>query len=665
MPFYPTSSSGGGGGGALKRIGSGLDYEDIPAWLANESGDYGVALMEDQTLEADVELPAGWTGAYLAVLPGVTLTVADNNLGVASGGTVDFTIQGFGDAKITRGSNGGEEVFQGAGDFGRLSLLDIHLNSTSTTANDGWFNDTNNSVAAEIYIRNVKVTCGNHLQTFIRNENTAKLVIDGLYLMGGGTSCGSAVYVRGTGQQGTTAIISNVEIYGSWNNSHSNGAINCFQADAELLKISNVVAWPSVAVGLRLDGSVTNVGVFAEDDADIYVAGYIRGLEVYTNNTTPDVTVAAGTKITDFYLQANITLAAAAQDYTHFSNGRFDQDAGFSGTLDGLAFTDCYKVGSLSGDNIRLDNCRDVADAVITYTGDNIVCRGGQAGTDGGSSARFAIGSGSTACLLDSCVGVLPATNAGDGCKIIGDRTFVGAVGTFGHADLDSILDYLVGYFAFDESLPNTFRNLAPRPRMLDMSSETSGVTMVSTGPDGNGVSLAATSDYIASYLSSPAHGAYGEMSLNCWFSPDDATPAAARWALCCSTYTTANTGIAIGFDTSGRATLWSHGGQRATSASQELADGVPSMLTLVKRNVSGTMTNFVYIDGVEVCSSATAAATTGRGNGVNFGRLGNINQAHEGDYSALSVWSKALSTAEISALYNSGSGRFLLGTSS
>lgn len=268
--------------------------------------------------------------------------------------------------------------------------------------------------------------------------------------------------------------------------------------------------------------------------------------------------------------------------------------------------------------------------------------------------------------LLESCdMGSVTITNNDPGTIIrnstdVADDT-VPETRRFGNATLDAILDKLILYADFTETDLN-FGNKAPRPLAGDPSPFAGDPSLVTTGPDGAGIDLDATSKDIVAALGALPIGARGEFTFNIWHAPDDSTPATV--VTIAGARPASGTGAVAAMTTGGIPYLYANGGTRITGASKAFNDTTMSMVTWGRRRISGTLTYFLYVDGVEIGTSTTAVefALTPEWELVLGSGNRSLNESSVGDYAAWSVWSKGLTPTEIAELYNSGTGRFLEG---
>ena len=232
----------------------------------------------------------------------------------------------------------------------------------------------------------------------------------------------------------------------------------------------------------------------------------------------------------------------------------------------------------------------------------------------------------------------------------------------FDNATLDAALPNLLAYYDFSETDFN-FRNKAPNPRIGKLF-PVGGVTVSSAGPDGKGVDFDATTDYLQSSPGQLPICPGAEFSINFWHAPDDATPAAERVIAGVNEGSASSNGIGIDITTGARLLLFAAGATRITGATGTFSDATNAMVTLRRYLNAGTPTWEIYLNGTSEGTATTSADTLSILSTwfLHVGRYAATANNSPGVTSALSVWDKALSTAETAALYNSGAGRFLLG---
>lgn len=231
----------------------------------------------------------------------------------------------------------------------------------------------------------------------------------------------------------------------------------------------------------------------------------------------------------------------------------------------------------------------------------------------------------------------------------------------FGNATLDALLPFLEGYYDFQDDAGDgrTYLNKAPFGRCGPMTAQ--GLTPVSTGPDGKGATSASNTDYgVASAQSLVFLGRAG-LTLCQWVNLADATPASAGNLLGFSGWSAA--GISAQVNTDGSIRFFNGINFGITGSAGDFSDNTDAFVALVRRDNGGTPTFYLYLDGVEIGSSTTNGNVSYERRNLLTGRNStSSNDSFIGERSALMMWSRGLSGSEISALYNSGSGRFLQG---
>lgn len=286
--------------------------------------------------------------------------------------------------------------------------------------------------------------------------------------------------------------------------------------------------------------------------------------------------------------------------------------------------------------------------------------------------SNLTINSGANA-RINGCtiVGTL-TNNDPDGSEIIGCVDGNGAripdqvigVGRYADSTLDATIKHLVGYFDFTEDVSGNgvYRNKAPGANKQPMPF-TGGPAINASGPDGKGITLADIGDF--GYVTAlDSIGPYRcEFSMAAWIAPDDSTPTTNHSLINLTNLSSTSLGVYIGINaTTGYPYLYADGGQRIVGVSNPFTDTVFSLAVMRYKFESGTLTFELFIDNVSIGTS-TFAMTAAAGYNWSVAlwafaaALGFI-----GKISAAQFWNRGLTDAEVSALYNSGSGKFLVG---
>ena len=229
----------------------------------------------------------------------------------------------------------------------------------------------------------------------------------------------------------------------------------------------------------------------------------------------------------------------------------------------------------------------------------------------------------------------------------------------FDNATLDALLPYLSGYFNFRETSEN-FTN-AVHPRLSGLS-RGGAVTYGAAGKDSGGVSFA-DGVYLAAVSANLIDiGSYAEFQAHFWINFTDATPAAGKALFCISPTVGTNPAFELEIDTGGNLNLFIDGSFRLTGTTV-LSDATDYFISIRRYSNAGTPTWELLIN------NASEGTTTGAADTFNvllnpyffFGRIGSTLAWNPGILSAFSVW-KTGDSGIVSALYNSGTGRFLVG---
>ena len=291
------------------------------------------------------------------------------------------------------------------------------------------------------------------------------------------------------------------------------------------------------------------------------------------------------------------------------------------------------------------------------------------------AAIRAELGLGGAALLADP----VPVANGGTGgASAAAARSNLGIAPRttpyFNNATLDAISSDCVQYFKMDEGIGALIHDCV-NGGWNRVSSVASGLgTWATSIPGSAGYTLSGNANnwFSGASPSTAGHGAFrlnqtagSEFSLNFWLKLTDATPAAlsplagvnpdsGTTALC----------VLATLATSGAVNLYSQGSTRVTSSTL-LQDNTLYMITLVNRTVTATPTWFLYLNSVEEGSSTSGANTANpitQGTHVTVGTGGGAGTSAAGTtIGQVSLWKRALSASEISALYNGGTGRWPL----
>lgn len=334
--------------------------------------------------------------------------------------------------------------------------------------------------------------------------------------------------------------------------------------------------------------------------------------------------------------KGNFTLQSTASKLrfigVQFETGDFSVQAG---TADhefvGCRF-DYWGTNLLSGTNCLFTNCR--------------------------FDRTFTIDSGAKALFVNCSFAVAPTNSDPEGTRFIG-CTPQG----FSNTTIDASIRYLTSYFRFDEA-SGSFRSSAPFNKDLVLSPSTGTFTYAATGIEGAGKGVTTpTAGFISGMIGAALPASPGaEFTAEFWYKPTDATPGVtARLMYFSAAGGSDGTEVGVYQLTTGELNVYA-AGSIAITGTTVLADNTMYHVALVRRDVAGTRTWFLYINGTQEGTSTTNAATKDMARSPLMTLNGLIGTA-DGQiaiYSSVATWACALSAAQITARYNSGTGRFL-----
>lgn len=491
-----------------------------------------------------------------------------------------------------------------------------------------------------LYLDNIRLQCGNSAgaefaseageQHYNRCYISAPAVSGGLFastniltltdcvIVGSSTSCQNVISAGGSELAKLT--INGLELRGTF------GA-TAMSPNARMMQVSNVIvnsdsnttlsfgnsgSNPSLGSvrGLGVRGSGTVNVVLPQIASDIHVTGNISG------------------KVDDggFNLKGFSCATLTSDFYVSISSGMVSGACTITTDADMCSFSGVYFASTLtinSGANVRLVGCTIVS----TLTNND----------PSGSEVIGCFQSTSGAARLDQRIGV----------------------GRFNNATLDAALKNLVAYYDFSETDLN-FLNKAPHG-VFGKLGQVGGVTLGTGGPDGKGVVISANTKYCTATAFSLPRAA-SEFTLAFWVAPDDATPTSTSSFGSISDLGGSN-GITTGYNaTTGYPHIYANGAFRITGVSNPFTDDVMSLVVVRCYNNAGTLTYELLVDNSSIGTS-TAGIITPAFYYLNVARFStSLNESVVGELSAFMFWDKALDSSEMSALYNSGAGRFLVG---
>lgn len=232
---------------------------------------------------------------------------------------------------------------------------------------------------------------------------------------------------------------------------------------------------------------------------------------------------------------------------------------------------------------------------------------------------------------------------------------------SFSNATLDAGLRFLLGYYDFEsEGDDEAFSNKAPYGTFGPISNR--GMTVVVTGPDGFGIQSADSGDYAVAAASGCPTLSGAEFSICAIVNIPDATPAAANNLFGVSSIGAA--GLSVQINTNGAIRFFADGSVgnfRINGSANDFSDATDHLVILTRQMVSGTPTWYLYLDNAEIGNSTVSADISLEGRSFLANRNDTTGaNGFIGVLSAFQFWGRALSSDERSALYNSGSFRFL-----
>ena len=225
----------------------------------------------------------------------------------------------------------------------------------------------------------------------------------------------------------------------------------------------------------------------------------------------------------------------------------------------------------------------------------------------------------------------------------------------------------LIAYYRFDE---NSGTSIADSSSNSNTATLTNGPTFSSDVPvykNENSIALDGSNDY-APVVGSLSGGDYNFLtstltySASLWLRLDDHTQDSSQ-VLLANNYTSSNKGIQIWYDNrSGistkalRVNSWA-GSSVSTNTASAITDNNWHHVLVTSSGASGTLT--VYLDGSSLATASlgSVSATAPNQDLAIGGRVisGSVNSPIDGKLDEVAIWDVALSSADATAIYNSG----------
>jgi len=208
-----------------------------------------------------------------------------------------------------------------------------------------------------------------------------------------------------------------------------------------------------------------------------------------------------------------------------------------------------------------------------------------------------------------------------------------------------ALTDNLVSYWKLDEASGNAADSIGSNTLTND------NITYA-TGKINNGADLESGSTAVFTTTTTPVTGT-GDKTISVWCKPESFN-ANGNVAVAIGGQST-NNQINIGFSDNGKAYANLYGGGGLARASSASSNGTWYHLVAVYKT-SGFI---LYVNGSQVATGAANSMNVSGTNGNIFGNYTDYdtNWGYDGLIDEVGIWSRALSSTEVTELYNSGNG--------
>lgn len=209
-----------------------------------------------------------------------------------------------------------------------------------------------------------------------------------------------------------------------------------------------------------------------------------------------------------------------------------------------------------------------------------------------------------------------------------------------------ALIDNLVSYYKLQETTGDVVDSEGSN------TGTNVGATRGATGLIGNCFDFDGTNDEVTVADNNTLDFGTGDFSVNFWVNAPNTT--AADGGLVTKKITSSPwTGFVIRFTTNHKVDYITTGVARTITISTGIADSSWHMITLTR----SSNTVQLYLDGSADGSSGTDNENIDNANIMRFGQLQGFGSFMDGLLDEIGIWNKALSTTEITDLYNSGNG--------